>query len=77
MYLLSNISGTYNIGTMLQFRNFPCDVILGGNAYISGVASNLGDRTIQASAVGMYLRPNYTGAIAPGVISFMLIGIDY
>lgn len=63
------------IGTMLQIRNFPFSMWLyGGSAYMANVSENFGNRTIQASEVALYFRPNVTGSISGGVFSVLVIG---
>lgn len=47
------------IGTMLQIRNVPCSVILGGNVYIANSAVG---HVIQGLAgTNVYPRPNFIG----------------
>ena len=73
---------TYNISTMLQIRNFPCQYILGGNVYYAGTTNKFGDRTIQTTgnpAVAL-IRPNFTGSFGGGnaIFSAFLVGMgDY
>lgn len=76
MWYIGATTEAYNIGTMLQIRNLPCGTVLGGNVYAAGVTGNFGDRTIQSSAVGLYLRPNFTGSLPAGTFTFMIIGAD-
>ena len=62
--------GSFN--TMMQLRNFPngCNWCLGGSVYNS--AFETAQRSIQASAVGVYFRPNITGSMSSGVFSMVL-----
>ena len=64
-----NISVIGSISTMLQFRNFPngCTWCLGGTVY--GIAEST--RSIQASNIGVYFRPNIIGSPS-GVFSTVL-----
>ena len=79
MYCSTNLSDALTVNTMLQLRNMPCDRVFSGNIYLSGVTGNLGDRTIQSTAVTggrVYIRPNVTGTIPAGtILTFMFIGI--
>ena len=62
--------GSFN--TMMQLRNFPngCTWCLGGQVYNSVFES--AQRTIQASNVGVYFRPNITGSMGSGVLTMVL-----
>ena len=61
---------------MFQIRNLPCSWCLGGTVYAASVNGQLGDRTIQSSDVGVYVRPNFTGTISSGVFSAVLFGVN-
>lgn len=65
------------ISQMLQIRGLPNGVtVFGGNVYFAGITGQLGDRTIQANATGVYLRPNWTGTLGTGhILTALLIGI--
>lgn len=61
--------------TMFQIRNLPMAWCFGGSLYMANVANQFSDRTIQATDVGLYIRPNFTGSIsAGGVFSALIIG---
>ena len=62
--------GSFN--TMMQLRNFPngCNWCLGGSVFNSTFES--AQRSIQASNVGVYFRPNITGSLSSGVFSMVL-----
>lgn len=68
------------ISTMLQVRNLPFSSgwVWGGQMYMANVAGQFGDKTIQASDVAVYLRPNYTGTIngAGSIFSGIIIGYE-
>lgn len=67
--IYKTLTGTYNISTMLQIRNFPCKYIFGGSVYYAGTTGQFGDRTIQpASDYTALIRPNFTGSMGSGAI---------
>lgn len=75
VYLNARLSASYTFGTMLQIRNLPCQNIMGGNIYCNGVTESFGDRTIQSSGIGVYVRPNFTGTLpSNSLMSGLFIG---
>lgn len=67
------------INTMLQVRNLPMDTVLGGTFYMGAITGEGGTRTIQATGVGGYIRPNLKSSdisnpTSVGVATFLFIG---
>ena len=67
---------------MMQIRNVPMDVIISGTIYIASMSGQAGDRTIQTSSIGAYIRPNITSSnmsspSTPGWVSITLFGCNY
>lgn len=82
MYIVTYNFDWSGVSTMIQIRNFPFSgTITGGTAYFAGLnnKNNGGTITIQASSIGIYLRPNikssdFTNATT-GTSTFLLFGI--
>lgn len=52
----------YSIASMLQIRNLPCNVVLGGNCYIAADTGK--GYTVQGiTGSAIYPRPNWTGSL--------------
>lgn len=73
--LISTEMPDVNIETMLQIRNIPCSRVIGGSVYYARTPSCFGDRTIQASSIGVYFRPNITGNFDGGAFTALLVGV--
>lgn len=73
-----NFSG---ITQMMQIRNLPCNVILGGSLYFAGLKSGAGAlQTIQMDSA-LLIRPNvvssdFTDPSNPGWTTIFFIGVD-
>ena len=76
MYFNGHLAESFTVSTMLQIKNMPCNRVLGGNVYYSGITGQLGDRTIQASVSGAFIRPNVTGEFSADYqFAFALFGV--
>ena len=64
----TTLSESVSFGTMFQIRGLPCNTVFGGQVYVSTIVGNFGEKTVQASSVGVYIRPNYTGTISSGTL---------
>lgn len=73
-----NLSG---ISTMMQIRNLPMNLTIGGGIYINSLTGDEGGkRTVQSSNGRLYFRPNILSSqisnpTAPGYVSFWCFGI--
>ena len=75
MYGSLNMSdGPITFSTMLQIRNLPCSTIIGGSIYLANYEGQGGDRVIQTNGNYFYPRPNITGSVGNGWISFFAVG---
>lgn len=65
-----SVFGTFSV--MAQLRNFPnnCTRCLGGVVYNNKFEN--APRTIQASEIGVYFRPNISDSFGTGVVSMLL-----
>lgn len=68
------------INTMMQIRNIPCDLVLGGSLYIDRLEGSGGTTTMQAADTRVYFRPNITSARIsqpsnPGYTSCFFVGL--
>ena len=75
IYVYNKLSTDISISSMLQIRNLPCTVVIGGTLYSADDTNNFGDRTIQPTTGAVYIRPNYKGTMTTNAIfSALIIG---
>lgn len=68
------------ISTMMQIRNVPMNMVMGGSFYLAALNGNGSNHAIQGAAGSVYFRPNITSSqlsnpTSPGVFTLIIFGM--